>query len=113
MGDKTKTGVSGTPEASEELVITFELVTDEDEGDRELVLGVGHDTVAALQQEHYTLRRGYTGSKGGFWVQLVVPGAQFVWEYHGEIIADLSGLVTIFTGILPVLQKMLHVHEQR
>jgi len=113
MEEQNRRNAPDTPESSEELVITFELVSDENEGDPALVLALGKDTVAALQQAHYILRRDYTGSKGGFLVQFVAPAAQFVWEYHEEIIADLSGLITIFEGVIPILQKLLHMHEQR
>src|SRR5579884_951034 len=96
-----------TPEAPEELVMTLELVADEDEGDPALVNAVGRDTVAALQQEGDTVRPVYTGQKGGFLVEVVTMVTQLAtiaWDNRavaGEVIADLSGLVTIFAAVLP------------
>jgi hypothetical protein len=108
-----------TPEAPEELVMTLELVADEGEGDPALVNAVGRDTVAALQREGDTVRPVYTGQKGGFLVDVVMTVTQLAtiaWDNRavaGEVIADLSGLVTIFAAVLPKLKQMLHAHEQR
>ncbi len=108
-----------TPEVPEELVMTLELVADEGEGDPALVNAVGRDTVAALQQEGDTVRPVYTGQKGGFLVDVVMTVTQLAtiaWDNRavaGEVIADLSGLVTIFAAVLPKLKQLLHVHEQR
>ncbi len=95
-------------------MITLELVAgeDESEGDPALVLAVGRDTVIALQQEGYIVHPVYTGQKGGFLFEVVTEAMQFVWNYHEEIIADLSGLVTIFGTIIPIIKKMSQAHEQ-
>ena len=65
------------------------------------------------------MRPVYTGQKGGFLVEVVTTATQLAataWD-HGavaeEVIADLSGLVTIFAVVLPKLKQMLHAHEQR
>jgi hypothetical protein len=61
----------------------------------------------------------YTGQKGGFLVELVTITQQIAiatWNNHvaiAEGIADLSGLVTIFGGILPMLKRMQQTHEQQ
>jgi hypothetical protein len=108
-----------TAQAPEELVMTLELVADESEGDPALVNAVGRDTVAALQQEGDSVRPVYTGQKGGFLVEVVMTVTQLAtiaWDNRavaGEVIADLSGLVTIFAAVLPKLKQMLHAHEQR
>ncbi len=108
-----------TPEAPEELVITLELVADESESDPALVNAVGRDTVAALQQEGETVRPVYTGQKGGFLVEVVTTVTQLAtiaWDNRavaGEVIADLSGLVTIFAAVLPKLKQLRHAYEQR
>ena len=108
-----------TLEAPEELVMTLELVADEGEGDPALVNAVGRDTVAALQQEGETVRPVYTGQKGGLLVEVVTTVTQLAatgWDHRAvaeEVIADLSGLVTIFGVVLPKLKQMLHAHEQR
>ena len=115
MEEHITPNIAYTPDMLQELVITFELVTDENEseGDPALVLAVGRDTVIALQQEGYIVRPIYIGQKGGFLVEIVTEAMQFVWNYHEEIIADLSGLVTIFGTIIPTIQKMLQAHEER
>jgi hypothetical protein len=83
------------------------------------VNAVGRDTVAALQQEDETVRPVYTGQKGGFLVEVVTTVTQLAmaaWENRAaaeEVIADLSGLVTIFATVLPMLKQLLHAHEQR
>src|SRR5438552_657184 len=108
-----------TPEAPEELVMTLELVADESEGDPALVNAVGRDTVTALQQEGDMVRPVYTGQKGGFLVEVVTTVTQLAitaWENRAvaeEVIADLSGLLTIFDIVLPKLKQLLHAHEQR
>ena len=115
MEEHITPNIAYTPDMLQELVITFELVTDENESgsDPALVLAIGRDTVIALQQEGYIIRPIYVGQKGGFLVEIVTETMQFIWNYHEEIIADLSGLVTIFGTIIPTIQKMLQAHEQR
>ena len=108
-----------TPEAPQELMMTFELVADESDGDPALVNGVGRDTATVLQQEGYTVRSVYTGQQGGFLVEVVTTVTQlatFSWDHHvvaEEAITDLSGLVTIFGAVLPALRQMLHAHKER
>ena len=119
MDQHVTSDTAHTPEAAEELVMTLELVTDESEGDPALVNAVGRDTVAALQQKGETVRPVYTGQKGGFLVEVVTMVTQLAaagWDHRAvaeEVIADLSGLVTIFAAVLPKLKQMLHAHEQR
>jgi hypothetical protein len=111
--------IAHTSDAPEELVMTLELVADESEGDPALVNAVGRDTVAALQQEGDMVRPVYTGQKEGFLVEVVTMVTQLAitaWDNRavaGEVIADLSGLVTIFAAVLPKLKQMLQAHEQR
>ena len=99
--------------------MTLELVADESESDPALVNAVGRDTVVALQQQGDTVRPVYIGQKGGFLVEVVTTVTQLAtiaWDNRavaGEVIADLSGLVTIFAAVLPKLKQMLHAHEQR
>lgn len=117
MDQHVTSDTAHTPEAPEELVITLELVADE--GDPALVNAVGRDIVAALQQEGETVRPVYTGQKGGFLVEVVTTITQLAttaWDHRSvaeEVIADLSGLVTIFAALLSKFKQMLHAHEQR
>lgn len=96
-----------------QMVITLELDSTEGEDDPALVLAVGNTTVTDLLQEQYVLRQHYTGRKGGFLVQFVVPVAQFILEHHAEIIAEVGGLVGIFSNVLPVIQKMQQAYRKR
>src|SRR5438105_1114663 len=95
-----------------QMVITLELDSTEREVDPALVLAVGNTTVADVLQEQYVLRPNYTGHKGGFFVQFVVPVTQFILQHHAEMIAELGGLVNIFNKVVPILQKMLHAHKK-
>ena len=121
MEENTTTNTAQTPGLTRELVVTFELVAEEGEDDPALINMVGHETVAALQQEGYTARPSvYTGQKGAeaFLIEFVTTVQQVattVWNEHAAItegIADLSGLVTIFGGILSVLKRMWQAHEK-
>lgn len=109
-----------TQGSSQELVITFELVTEEGENDPALINVLGHDTVVGLQQEEYIARPpSYTDQKGGEsflveFVTIVQQMAMVAWTNHtaiAESITDISGLVTIFGSILPMLKRMRQAHE--
>jgi hypothetical protein len=109
-------------EHSQDCVITFELIAEENEFDPALIDTVGHVTVAALEQEGYTTEPPvYTGQKGieRFFIELVTTVQQiatFVEGNHAAIaedIADISGLVTIFGGIVPVLKRLREAHEKQ
>lgn len=114
MEEQSLPNIAGTSGMSQELAIIFELVTDKDrsEGDVALVFAVGRETVSALELEDCIVRSIYTGQKGGFLVEVITRAAQFTWNYHEEIIADLSGLVTIFGSIVPILKRMCQIHEK-
>jgi hypothetical protein len=107
---------------SQELIIAVELVVEEGEHDPALLNALGDETVRALQQEGYVpLPSAYTGQKGieSFFVELGIAAQQLassLRDNHAAIaegIADLSGLVTIFTTILPVLKRLQHSHAER
>ncbi len=108
-------------EPSQEQVILFELVPERsDENDPALINTLGSEITTQLQQEGYIVSSPvYSGQKGGFLVELVTAIQQIAvttWNNHALIaegIADLSGLVTIFGGMLPVLKRMSHSHEQQ
>src|SRR5690348_15268574 len=90
----------------EKLVMTLELVADDD-GDPALVNDVGRDTATTLQSDGYTVQPVYIGQKGGVIVEItttVIQLATMVWNNHAtaaEVIADVSGLVTVFGTIVP------------
>lgn len=111
-----------TPESSQKLTITLELVTLEDEFDPALLTVVGNDTVAALQQEGYAvLPAAYTGEKGGgsFFVEFVTTvrdAAMAAWDHRAAIeqgLADLSNLITVFVPIVSVLIYVQKAHEKQ
>ncbi len=107
---------------SQELIIAIELVIEEGEPDPALLTALGDETVRALQQERYeALPSAYTGQKGGesFFVEFAIAAQQIataLWNHHAAIaegIADLSGLLTIFTAILPVLKRVQQAHRKQ
>src|SRR5579885_991450 len=107
---------------SQELIIAIELVIEEGEPDPALLTALGDETVRALQQEGYVpLPSAYTGQKGieSFFVELGIAAQQLataLWNNHAAIaegIADLSGLLTIFTAILPVLKRVQQAHRKQ
>jgi hypothetical protein len=122
MQENMTTNSTHMPERSQECIVTLELVAEEGEYDPALINVLGYETVAVLQQEGYTARpAAYTGRKGveGFLVEFVITVQQVanvLWAQHvaiAEGIADLSGLVTIFGYILPMLQRMRQTFERQ
>ena len=119
MEEQMTTDLAHSPAIPPEVVISLELVADENESDVALINAVGHDVVTALQSDGYTVRPLYTGQKGGFLVEIVAVISQMAtgaWDNRAvaeEIITDLSGLVTIFGAALPALKKMIHAHKQQ
>ncbi|MGH2508660.1 MAG: hypothetical protein ACRDHZ_14845 [Ktedonobacteraceae bacterium] len=114
--------VAQTPESSQELIITLELITPENEFDPALLNVVGHAAVVDLQQEGYTvLPSAYTGEKGGgsFLVELVTSVQNIsmaAWNHRAALeegVTDLSGLVTVFGGIVAVLKRTQKAHEKQ
>jgi len=95
-----------------QMVIALELDGPERENDPALVLSVGNTTVTDVLEGQYTLHQEYTGQKGGFFIQFVTTIVQYVLDNRLEIIADLSGLVTIFGGVLPIVQKIRKAHRK-
>jgi hypothetical protein len=107
---------------SQKLVIAFELVVEEGEHDPALLQALGDETASALQKEGYlALPPAYTGQKGieSFFVEFAVAVQQLataLWNNHAAIsegVADLSGLVTIFTAIMPILKRIQQAHRER
>ena len=121
MKKNTATNSAQAHEPSQVLNISFELAAEESENDHALINMIGQETVTALQQEGYTACPPiYTGQKGieSFLVDFVITIQQItttIWTNHAAIaegVADLSGLVTIFGGILPMLKHMQHAHKK-
>lgn len=107
-------------EPQQEFLYTFELVGENNEADSALILKVGREIIDVLKQEGYTICAPvYTGQKGGFLVEVITTVQQIanmLWNHHEAIaegLADLSGLATIFSAILPTLKKMLGIYEKQ
>jgi hypothetical protein len=76
---------------------------------------IGLDLITTLQDEGYSIEPIYTGQRGGdILVEIGMTLAQalmFVKDNHAAIsegIGDLSGLVGIFTSVVPLCKKILH-----
>jgi len=50
---------------SDAVVITLELMADEEEGNPALITAIGRETATTLQRDGSTLRPVYTGQRGG------------------------------------------------
>lgn len=120
MGEKSIS--KPVPETQKEFLLVLELISEEQVSDPALLTTLGRETIAILQQETYVVRPpAYTGQKGieSFLVEFVAIArhiATFVGNNHtviAEDIADISGLVTIFDGIVRVLKCLLRVHEKQ
>src|SRR5260221_14338053 len=97
------------------VVITLELVADEEEVDPALITAIGRETATTLQHDGSTLRPVYTEQRGGpFIVEVVQPVEQAavqVWSNRaaiGEGLNDLSALGTIFRAALPLTRHLCH-----
>ncbi len=95
------------------VVITLELVADEEEVDPALITAIGRETATTLQHDGSTLRPVYTGQRGGPFivevVQAVEQAAVQVWSNRAAIeegLNDLSALVTIFSAALPIIKRL-------
>ena len=110
-----------TPEHFQELAITLELVSGEGGDDPALINAIGYETLMTLQEGGYKTRpAAYSEEKGaGFLIELVTTAQQIttaLWNNHAIIaegIADLSGLVTIFTVIIPILKQVRQAHKKQ
>jgi hypothetical protein len=113
---------SHSSDTTEPLVITLELVPDEEEGDQDpaFVSALGRATTEVLQSDGYTLRPVYTGQRGGpFLVEVVTTISQVatqVWDNRAtieEVINDTGALITIFSFVIPIIRRLFHTHEQQ
>lgn len=100
--------------AEEQLTIRLELdAASAFEQDQAIVGEIGRDTLEALKQEAYTIRTVNTHTRGG---EFVVDVLTFVWA-HKEVIeramTDLSSLVTVLGGVVPVMLLVVQAHKKR
>ncbi len=122
MEEKNPSEILATSGMHQKLALTLELMPEERTRDLALVTTLGRETVTSLQQEGYIAKSSaYTGQKGAenFLVDLLITIQQavtYVGSNHAVIaedIADISGLITIFGGIVPVLKRLREAHEKQ
>ena len=95
------------------LTITLELAPENShDADPALVSAVGRDTADALRNDGYTIKPVYTGQRGGFLIDVVMPVLTAAWTQKDIILADGSGLVTIFTPVVLIARHLQEVHQQ-
>ncbi len=106
------------PTGPNAMSIILELVPASDETNPALVNATGRAVVDSLQHDGYTLRPVYTAQRGGpFLVEVVnaiTQAATFVWANRTsfeEALNDTSALVTIMSGAIPLIKRMVHAHE--
>ena len=106
------------PATADTMSIILELVPESDETSPALVNETGRAVVETLQREGYDLRSVYTGTRGGPFVVEVVnavtQAVTVVWANHAtieETINDTSALVTIMSGVIPLIKRVVHAHE--
>ena len=102
---------SGIPDG---FILTLEVVPeDQDNTDPALVIAVGQDTADVLLNEGYRIKPLYTGKRGGFFVDVVIPLVAVAWAQKDIILTDVSELVTIFTPVVLVARHLQEMHEKR
>jgi hypothetical protein len=94
--------------------ISLEVVPDDPrDADPALVDAVGRDVFDALRHDGYTIKPVYTGARGGFLIDIVLPMLTAAWTQKDVILADGSALITIFTPVVLIAKKLHEAHEQR
>jgi hypothetical protein len=113
------------PESQSEhqVTILFELISEgSNEVDLALVNAVGRDVTNALQNDGALVQSVETGAgaRGGeFLVQVITTVttiAADAWAYKDafeHVLNDAGSLVTICTGVTPLLQRLFQSHKQR
>jgi len=106
------------PATAEPMSILLELVPESDETSPALVNETGRAVVETLQHDGYDLHPVYTGTRGGpFMVEVVnaiTQVASYMRANHTtieEAINDTSALVTIMSGVVPLIKRVFQAHE--
>jgi len=105
----------------EQMVVILEITSeDPQDGDMALVDAVRRDTIDALQNDGYRVQIPYTGERGGVTpievVTILTNAATYVWAHKDvieETMNDMSALITIFGGVIPVIKHVFKANEQR
>lgn len=114
----TQRDPSSFPATTEPLGIILELAPESDETSPALVNEAGRAVVETLQRDGYDLRTVYTGTRGGHFIIEVVDAvtqvASYVWANRApieEALNDIGALVTIMSGVIPLVRRVSHAHE--
>ena len=98
----------------QQITLTLEVVPeDSQDADTALVDAVGRDTAEVLRNTGYTVKPIYTGQRGGFLVDVVIPLLTAVWAQKEVILADMSALVGILSAAVSVVQHLRKAYEKR
>jgi hypothetical protein len=104
-----------------QVTIILEILSEEaDEADLGMMYAIKRDTVEALQRDGYRIQPVSTGQRGGDLIVEVITTvtniAATVWANKEAVergINDAGALVTIFGGIVPVIQHFAQSHQKR
>ncbi len=105
----------------EQMMVILEIEPeDSSDADIALVDAVRRDVIDALQHDNYRVQFPYTGQRGGVTpievYTAVTNAATYAWAHKDvieETMNDTSALITIFTGIIPLVKHVLKANEQR
>ena len=101
-------------DSSDHFTITLEIVPeDPHDADPAMVDAVGRDTADALRNDGYTIEPVYTGQRGGFLINVLIPVLTAAWAQKDIILTDGSALVTIFTPVVLIARHLQEIHERR
>jgi hypothetical protein len=104
------------PSTSQLITLNLKVVPQDPlNSDPALVDAVVRDTAGALRSEGYTVQPVYTGKRGGPLVEIITfltQTASIAWA-NKDLIAYVSGLVTILTAAATVIKKARQAYEKR
>lgn len=96
------------------LTIILEIVPEDPQDvDPTIVHAIGRDTAHALRIDGYTVEPVYTGQRGGFFVDVIVPFFVTAWTQKDVILADVSELITILTPVVLITNYLRKSYENR
>src|SRR6266700_1883460 len=102
------------PDSANDLTITLEVVPESlQDVDPAMVDAVGRDTVDSVRNDGYGIAPVYTGQRGGFVIDVLIPALTTLWTQRDVILADGSALVTIFTPVVLIAQHLHEAHKRR
>jgi hypothetical protein len=94
--------------------IKLEIVPeDPHNADLALIDAIGRDTSDTLRRDGCTIEPIYTGQRGGFLVDVLIPTLTAIWAQKDVILADGSALVTILMPVVLIIKHLLDVQEKR